>query len=192
VGIVACGVQGRSNLEALALEFEIERVHAFDVRRDVAERYAAQMAQRLGLDVRVVETAEDAVREMDIVVTSGPIRKRPAPVIGDDWLARGAFAAPVDFDSYWKGEVLTSVDRFVTDDVEQLFYYQETGYFQILPPRDLTLDLGDVVSGETAGRQRRDQRTLVMNLGLALDDVAVAPLVYRAAIEKDLGVRLER
>jgi len=190
VGIIACGVQGRSNLEALALRFKIEQVCAYDVRPEAAKMYASEMSTKLGLNVQVVETPEEAVRDMDIVVTSGPIAKEPVPVIENDWLKPGAFAAPVDYDSYWKREVLRSADVFATDDVEQMFYHQKAGYFRDIPPRERILDLGDVAAGKVAGRQNDSQRIIAMNLGLALDDMAAAPLVYRAAVEKGLGTWL--
>jgi ornithine cyclodeaminase/alanine dehydrogenase len=191
VGIIACGVQGRSNLEALALRFKIEQVCAYDVRPEAAKMYASEMSAKLGLNVKVVKTPEEAVRDMDIVVTSGPIAKKPAPVIESDWLKPGAFAAPVDYDSYWKREVLRSADVFATDDVEQMFYHQKAGYFRDIPPREQILDLGDVAAGKVAGRQNDSQRIIAMNLGLALDDLATAPLVYRAAVEKGLGTWLD-
>jgi len=190
VGIIACGVQGRSNLEALALRFKIEQVCAYDICPEAAETYAAEMSAGLGLNVQAVQTPEQAVREMDIVVTSGPITQKPAPVIENDWFKAGAFAAPVDYDSYWKREVLRSADVFVTDDVAQMFSHQKAGYFRDIPPRERVLDLGDVAAGSVAGRQSDSQRIIAMNLGLALDDLATAPLVYRAAVEKGLGTWL--
>lgn len=191
VGIIACGVQGRSNLEALSLRFDIEQVLAYDVDTRAAEQYASEMAGKLGLAVKVVDSPEKAVRDMDVVVTSGPIIRKPTPVIENDWLRPGAFAAPVDFDSYWKGDVLRGVDIFATDDVAQLFYYQGIGYFQSIPPRERVVDLGDLAAGKAPRRTDDRQRTMAMNLGLALDDVATAPLVYRAAKDQDLGTWLD-
>src|SRR3972149_1097503 len=48
VGIVACGVQGRSNLEALACLFKIKQVKAYDLHPEVAARYAKEMSAQLG------------------------------------------------------------------------------------------------------------------------------------------------
>lgn len=191
IGILGCGVQGRSNLEALSLRFDIDRVHAYDINREAAEKYASEMSEKIGLSIDLVDSAEAAVRDMDIVVTSGPILRNPEPVIENDWLAPGAFAAPVDFDSYWKPEVLQEVDLFATDDIDQMFFYQKVGYFKNIPARKSVIDLGDVAAGKAPCRQSDSQRTMAMNLGLALDDVATAPLVYRAARERGLGVDLD-
>jgi ornithine cyclodeaminase/alanine dehydrogenase len=188
VGILACGVQGRSNLEALSCLFELERVNAYDIRADVARRYADEMAGQLGVEVVVVDDPEAAVREMDLVVTSGPILKHPTPTIPAGWLAPGSFASPVDFDSYWTPEALAEVDLLVTDDVAQMEYYRSVGYFEKTP--EPHADLGKIVAGSRPGRRSEDERTMSMNLGLAIEDVATARILYQRAVAQDVGTEL--
>ncbi len=188
VGIIACGVQGRSNLEALACLFKIEKVKAFDIRREVAERYAREMAEVAGADIEVVKTPKEAVIDSDLVVTSGPILKNPHPVIEAGWLAEGAFASPVDFDSYWRGDALRQADKLATDDVKQMEFYREAGYFKETPPP--FADLGEIAAGLKPGRERADERTISINLGLALDDMATAIVLYKKAVERGIGVEL--
>ena len=65
-----------------------------------------QEYQQLKLEIEVVKEPKQAVTDLDIVVTSGPVLKTPTPVIEVDWLSEGSFASPVDFDSYWQGEAL--------------------------------------------------------------------------------------
>ena len=185
VGIVACGVQGRSNLEALAEVFELERVRAFDIRRDVAERFASDMSPKLGLAIEVVDSARAAVEDLDLVVTSGPILKHPEPVIEAGWLAPGSFASAVDFDSYFQGAALRECDRLVTDDLPQMEYYREVGYFRDTPPADS--ELGEILCGKKPGRRSADERTISMNLGIALDDMATAIRIHRRALELGIG-----
>jgi ornithine cyclodeaminase/alanine dehydrogenase len=184
VGILACGVQGRTNLEALAALFPVQRVYAYDIVRSVQDRYVGEMNERLGLDVVGVDSPRQAVAESDLVVTSGPILKHPRPTIGKGWLKPGAFASAVDFDSYWQGEALAEFDKIATDDHGQFQYYRTVGYFAETP--DPYADLGEIVAGLKPGREDEQERTLAMNLGLALDDMAVAPEIYRRA--KDLGI----
>lgn len=188
VGILACGVQGRSNLEALACVFDIERVKAYDSDAAVLRRYAADMGESLGVAVEPVAKPEDAVKGLDIVVTSGPILKHPAPAVEKDWLAEGSFASPVDFDSYWQGGALQQADKLATDDLAQMEYYRSVGYFQETPKA--YADLGMIVAGKAPGRESPSERTLSINLGLALDDVATAPLIYERAKARGIGTEL--
>jgi ornithine cyclodeaminase/alanine dehydrogenase len=187
-GILACGVQGRTNLLALATLFRFERVFAYDVVAEVQERFVAEMSATLGVEVVGVATPRDAVTGSDLVVTSGPIRKHPEPTIDGDWLRPGAFASAVDFDSYWTAAALRQFDLIVTDDRAQFDYYRSVGYFQATPAPHASLE--ELVVGRRPGRTREDQRTLAMNLGLALEDMAVAPEIYERARAAGLGTRL--
>jgi ornithine cyclodeaminase/alanine dehydrogenase len=189
VGILACGVQGRTNLEALACTFPVKHVYAYDVLPSAQQRYIDEMSAKLGVEIEGVDAPKKAVAESDLVVTSGPILKHPTPTIGKDWLRPGAFASAVDFDSYWKPEALAQVDKLSTDDHAQFQYYKSTGYFQNTP--DPYADLGEIVAGLRPGRERENERTMAMNLGLALDDMAVAPEVYRRAKERGIGTWLK-
>jgi ornithine cyclodeaminase/alanine dehydrogenase-like protein (mu-crystallin family) len=188
VGIVACGLQGRTNLEALSCLFSLERVHAFDTNPQAVVAFKREMEEKLGLEIVPVDRAEDAVRGMDLVVTSGPILKDPTPVIPAGWLEEGSFACPLDFDSYWKGDALAQIDRLATDDRGQLDYYRTVGYFGDTP--DPHADLGQIVAGSVPGRESPQERTLSMNLGLAIEDVASALIIFRKAVEMGIGVEL--
>ncbi len=189
IGILACGVQGRANLEALSCLFPIKRAYAYDVLPEVQERFIAEMTDQLGLEILGVREPKQAVAGADLVVTSGPILKHPTPAIEKDWLRPGAFGSAIDFDSYWSGEALSQMDRIATDDHAQFRYYRSAGYFQQTP--EPYADLGELVLGIKPGRQDEKERTLAINLGLALDDMAVAPTIYQRAREKGLGIRLD-
>jgi ornithine cyclodeaminase/alanine dehydrogenase-like protein (mu-crystallin family) len=188
LGVLGCGVQGRTNLEALNVLFPLTRVLAYDVRTEVARDYAVAMGERFGLEVTVAARPREAVSGCDLVVTAGPILKKPHATIQAGWMEKGAFASLVDFDSYWHPAAMKEADKFCTDDLAQLRYYEGAGYFQDIPP--VHADLGELVTGRKPGRETPSERTMTANLGLALDDMAVAPLLYRKAVEKGIGTYL--
>lgn len=187
-GILACGVQGRANLEALACAFRLKIVKVFDMYPEVAKKFAKDMSSKIGVDIEIVDAPEKAVRQLDLVVTSGPILKHPAPAIQAGWLEKGAFASPVDFDSYWTGAALQEAEKLATDDKDQMEYYRKVGYFQKTPKA--YADLGEIIAGLKPGRQNDSERTISINLGLALDDMATAPLVYQKAVKMGIGTKL--
>jgi ornithine cyclodeaminase/alanine dehydrogenase len=188
VGIVACGVQGRSNLEALTCLFKIKKVKAYDLCPEIAERYATEMSKALNLDIEPVKRLTEAVKHLDLVVTSGPILKHPKPLIEPGWLSEGAFASPVDFDSSWKGEAIRQINKLATDDLMQMRYYRQEGYFKETP--EPYADLGEIVAGLKPGRESFKERTMSINLGLALDDMATAIKIYKLARAKGIGLEL--
>jgi len=189
LAILGCGVQGTFHVDALrAVLPGIASVRAYDPDTARAADFAAGVRARHGVAVTVVADPEAAVRGADVVVTAGPILRTPHATIRAGWLAAGAFASAVDFDSYWHPDALRELDLFTTDDRAQLEHFREIGYFRDIPP--VAADLGELVAGTRPGRTSDRQRTMACNLGLALDDVAVAPLVLRAAEQRGLGTVL--
>jgi ornithine cyclodeaminase/alanine dehydrogenase-like protein (mu-crystallin family) len=185
VGILGCGVQGRSNLAALKVLFPLKTIYAYDRNPDRAAKYSLEMSGLLEIEVLPVSEAKAAVVQSDIVVTAGTILRQPHATIQAGWLQTGAFASLVDFDSYWHAGALHEVDKFCTDDVPQLQHYRNLGYFQNIPP--IYAELGELVTRRKPGRQTSRERTMACNLGLALDDIAVAPLIVERALEKGIG-----
>lgn len=188
VGIIGCGVQGRSNLEALDKVMKLEEVRVFDISPANLQRYVDEMTAKFSIDIKAANSPREAVDGSDIIVTAGPILKHPSPAIEKSWVKAGVFASPIDFDSYWKPEAMLMMDRFYTDDIHQLEYYRSTGYFQNLPK--VYAELGEVVAGRKAGRESRDERIMSMNLGVAIEDVAVAVQIYQEARRKGIGKEL--
>jgi len=189
LGILGCGVQGRSNLEALMVVCKnLEEVKAYDIDDGNLQAYAKEMSSQHGVRVVPVDAPRKAVEECDIVVTAGPILKHPQPVIEESWFKDGGFACPLDFDSYWQPEAMYSMDKFCTDDEDQLRYYKKLGYFSSIPR--VYADLAEIVSGKKSGRENPNERIMCMNLGLAIEDMATAILVYEKAKNSGVGTAL--
>jgi len=189
LGILGCGVQGKSHLEAFARTFPIEQVLAYDPCPQ-AVASLAEAAKDLDLEATRVDSPRAAVEGCDIVVTAGPITKPPHGTIPGDWLAEGAFASSVDFASYWSVDALGQIDVLVTDDVEQYAYYNARGYIDFDP--EGLVDLGALVAENHPGRRTEAERTMACNLGIAAEDIAVASVVIDRAEVAGVGTWLPR
>jgi ornithine cyclodeaminase/alanine dehydrogenase len=189
LAILGCGVQGRSHLEAMTTQCpSLRDALAYDRRRDAAERFAAEMADRHRIAVAVCDDPQGAVASADIIVTATEIRKDPAPVIRAEWVRPGAFCMSVDFDAQFTPEAMRGMDLLATDDVPQFEHYRAMGYFRATPP--VRTDLGEVVAGRTPGRTGDRQRILSLHLGLAIADMVTAVLVYERARAQGIGIPL--
>jgi len=188
LGILGCGVQGRTHVEALNVLFPLTHVRAYDVVPQAARAFAEEIQARFDLPVEIASSPEQAIAGSDLVVTAGPILKQPHATIQAGWLEEGAFASLVDFDSYWHPSALHEVDKFCTDDRAQMLHYKELGWFQDIP--QIHADLGELVLGRKPGREHENERTMTCNLGLAMDDMAVAPTIYTRAVERGVGTWL--
>ncbi len=190
LAIIGCGVQGRSNLDALAAgQAHLAEVLVYDVRPDAAEAFYRDVRARGPLRVTVCRTPEEAVRVADIVVTATPILKHPSPVLRPEWLRPGAFVCTLDFDSYVTPEAFAAADLLCSDDVAQLDFHRRDGYFHGVPGR--VVDLGAIAAGREAGRASAEARIISINLGLALADVVTAQRIYEAARAAGVGRTLE-
>jgi ornithine cyclodeaminase/alanine dehydrogenase-like protein (mu-crystallin family) len=188
IGILGCGVQGRSNLDALNVLFNIKRVVAYDSLPEHVDRFADEVQSQYGVSVVRAKQPRDAVDGLDLVVTAGPILHKPHATIKAGWMMEGAFASLIDFDSYWDGPAMKEASKFCTDDVPQLEYYRSIGYFQDIPP--IYASIGELVAGKKGGRENARARTMTCNLGIALEDMATAPIVYARAQERGVGTWL--
>jgi ornithine cyclodeaminase/alanine dehydrogenase len=190
--VIGCGVQGRSHVEAMTAAFaSIRMVKAFDISPKILEAYLADMSR--AYPAKTFEgcaSPREAVQDADIIVTAGPIRKIPEPGIEDGWVKLGAFASPVDFDTYWARAALREFDKILTDDEPQFQYYQTQGYFGDFP--QLYGDVSDVVCSKRRGRSSADERIMSVHLGLAIEDAAVAKRLFDVALTAGIGRWLER
>ena len=170
LAIIGSGVQARSHLEALRLVREFREVRVWSPRR------ARAFAEEYGISAAA--SAEDAVRGADVVVTA---TTSPTPVLFGEWFSPGvhvnAVGAPRPDWRELDDEVLERA-RVYVDSREAA--RKESG--DVIAAGRIFAEVGEVVSGAKPGRQSDEEVTLFKSLGLAVEDVATAELVYRKAL----------
>lgn len=190
LAILGCGTQGRSHLRAFLDAFCLSRILAYDISSDALERYVQDMAVEHGVLVEPAASAEEAVTSCELIVTAGPITNPPHGTIQSGWVQPGAFAASIDYGSYWSPAALSEFNVLCTDDAAQYASHQSEGYLKGLPP--IKLELADLVSGRSPGRTDSSQRALACNLGIAMEDIVVAQAVVDEAVAQGIGLQLRR
>ncbi len=188
VAILGCGVVGRSVLEALRLAVPtVAAVRAYDVNAAAADTFVADASTRIGLDARRAADPRDAVVGADIIVTAGPNLRSPHP-IELEWIAPGALGVSVNRDAFWAPGAVSAMDTIVADDLGQIDDMKADGFFTAV--RGVPTELGHVIAGRAPGRRRAEDRILVFNLGVALEDLATAVELYRRARARGVGTAL--
>jgi alanine dehydrogenase len=171
LAIIGSGVQARSHLEALRLVRDFREVRVWSPRR------AAAFANEHGVHAAV--SAEEAVRGADVVVTATTSQ---TPVLSGEWLSPGAHVNAVGAPRPgWReldDEVLRRT-RVYVDSREAAV--KESG--DIIAAGEIFAEIGEVVAGTKPGRRSDKEVTLFKSLGLAVEDVATAELVYRKALD---------
>ncbi len=193
VTIAGCGTQGRASLEALRLVRPIRVAYAYDLDGTAAERFAIEMHERLGIDVRAVKDLNEAVAQSAIVVTCTTAH---AAILDARHLHPGLFIAAVGADNPQKQELTPALlreSKVVVDILEQaatmgdLHHAIEAG---VLTRDDVHGELADVICGRVASRRSDDEIFVFDSTGTALQDVAVSSFAYARAVERGAGVEV--
>jgi ornithine cyclodeaminase len=190
VGLIGAGVQSRTQLMALKVTRPgLEQGAVFDIRRDRAEQFAAEMSERYGMKIQVADNAMQVVRRSEVLVTA--TTNVAEPIIRHGWLSPGSYYAHVSgYECEY--DVLRQADKVLVDEWElvkarmysTVALMWRDGEFA---DRDLYAEFDQVVSGEKPGRENEEEIIVFSPIGLALHDVAVASRIYQAAKSQGLG-----
>ena len=194
VGIIGCGYQASTQLQAVRAVREISAVKAFSPSAERRESFASEMAEALDIPVVPATSAEEAASEADIVVT---ITSASRPVLEGKWLRPGTHINAAGGNHWMRRELdevaIRRADVLVVDDIEQAKI--ECG--DIISPVERGVvrwkqvaELSDVVSGKVSGRRSDEQITLFESDGVALEDIATGIRIYELALERGVGSSL--
>ena len=193
-GIIGAGVQAKTQLEAVCAVRPISSARVYDIFPEAAAQFAAEMSERLGIPVLAVATAEEAVREMDVICTASTSK---TPVVLGEWLKPGAHINGIGSHSTDARELDTQavVRSTVVVDTMDAAMAEAGDLLMPIAEGAITQDhihgeLGDVITGKIPGRTGETEITLFKSQGLAIQDVATANLVFRAAVEKGIGIEV--
>ena len=189
LAILGSGVQARSHLEAMAKVRPFARARVWSRTPEHAGVFAAEAAAPF--PVEAVATAEEAVRGADVVVTATSSRE---PVVRHEWFAPGAHvnavgssiptARELDADTVAAAALFADTrESMVNEGGDYLFAVSERG----IGPEHIRAELGELLIGEREGRRAADELTVFKSLGIAVEDLAAAELVYARARAEGAG-----
>ena len=194
VAVIGSGFQARTQLEAVCNVRPIAEARVFSRRQERREDFARRSTVRLGVEVRAAGSARECVEGADIVITITSARE---PVAQGEWLTPGAHVNAAGGNHWLRREIdeeaVLRSEVIVVDDLEQakiecgdLIWPEARGSFRW----DMAHELRNVVSGRAHGRLTAEGVTLFESMGVALEDIAAAELVYRKAKEQGIGREL--
>ena len=194
VGIIGSGYQAETQLEAVCAVRDITDVKVFSRQRVNREKFAANMADRLGTKVVPVESKENAAEGVDVLIA---VTNSVEPVVTGEMLEPGMHVNAAGNNSWTKRELDThairKADLIACDDIEQakiecgeLMQAAETGEFVW----DSTVRLDAIVAGLKTARFSDSDITLFESQGVAFEDLAVCARLYELALEQEIGTRL--
>jgi ornithine cyclodeaminase len=192
VAMIGTSVQARTQLEALLVAVPgIKEVRAYDIRPETARSFSEDMSEKFGIEVRVVDTAKDAVKDADIIVT---VTVADEPIVKEAWVKPGSFFSAVGSYQEEEFEVVLNSDRVVVDSFDHVMH-RETPIIALMVEqgmleKDKVIEIGAILCGDEPRRESTVERIFFSPIGMAVEDVAVTYKAYQMALEKGIGTNL--
>lgn len=194
VGMMGAGVQARTQLWAVSEVIKIENVKIYDTIENSAKSFVRDMSKKFDFDIQIVNTPREAVENSDVIITSSTSKN---PVLDGNWLKEGAHINAIGShtpDAREIDDITIKNSKIVVDSKEAIL--KECGDIlipiknKVIKKEDIYAELGEVVIGKKR-RKNPSEITLFKSVGLAIQDVSMAKLVYEKALRKNVGEEIE-
>jgi len=181
LGIIGSGSQARTQLQSLAAVFALESVVVFSPTAANRLAFAHEMSAQLGLPVKAVDSAEDAARGREVVVTASNARSSE-PILRGEWLGgcrllcavgntRPQFAE-ADVRCFRDACLVVMDTPHAVDEAGDLIQALKNGAM----PQNKRATLGEIVAGVVD--VPREGLIAFKSVGTALQDLALAARYY--------------
>lgn len=194
LAIIGSGVQARSHLEACAEVRSLREARVWSPNPRSRARFVEEMSGRVAVRIHDCQTAEEAVTGADLVVLA---TSSTTPVIEASWVAPGTHVISVGACRPNEREMppdLVSRARLFVDSREAAVVEAGDVVMNIAEGRftaeHIAGELGELVLGRVPGRTSVEEITIFKSLGMAVEDVVAADLVFRKAVETGAGTEL--
>jgi len=189
--ILGAGMQAGLQLEALTLVRDIKSATIWARDQEKAQSAAQRLGQRLQIPVQACESVAAATENADIIVTTTPSGK---PVLSLSDIRAGQHITAMGSDADHKNEVdpaiLANGISYFCDRLSQCRSLGELHHAIKAGRIDSSAsfpELGEVISGQAAGRQNENEITLCDLTGTGIQDTAIATLAYQQCLRHKAG-----
>lgn len=190
LAVIGCGAEGISGIRGFLAAFPgLEELRACDRSPAALENVKEEFGGKI--KISTFADAKEAVEPADIVLVVTTARK---PVVMFEWLKKGTFVSGLYSFNDLDPECSRKADKWYMGS-------KDTDYYQIvkapyLAPYNLSMDnvtgdLGEVATGKCAGRENDDEIIIYTHMGMGALDVAVGDLIYRRAVEQNIGTVMD-
>lgn len=194
LGCFGTGHQAQTQILAVAKVRKLDSIHVYGRDPQKRKAFAEKMTALIKQEVRPVESASEAVKGRDIIIT---MTNASQPVFDGKLLEPGTHINAAGATTRTHRELdeiaVTRAGMIATDDIEaaklecgDLEWPVERG----MMAWDKVHELAHIVAGLMPGRRSQDEITLFESQGIALEDVAAASMVYERARARGVGVPL--
>ncbi len=187
--VIGSGFQAETQLEAIANVRQLKEARVWSRKEEKRTAFARRCAEKLHLNVRAVETAEECVRGADIIVTATASKQ---PVLESAWVAPGTHINAAGANWAERRELPTDLvlDKAALVAVDSVEVGKIESGDLLIPLKERSgaafpaVEMADIVAGKQPGRTNADQITIFKSNGLAVEDIAVAGYICEEALNE--------
>jgi len=193
--IFGAGVQGRTQLEAVCAVREIKKALIYDAFPAASKKFSEEMSAKLGIEVVVATTAEEALKDADVICCA---TISETPIFNDKDLPDGVHINAVGSYKPHVQEVPEEMvlrSRLYVDHRESAL--EETGDLIIpinkglMTEDHIIAEIGEVAAGKAQARTSNTEITFFKTVGVAIQDLAAATIVLQKAELLNIGTIVE-
>ena len=196
LGILGAGKLGRAHVEAISLVRPIKKVYIWDIVPEAVDAYCAEMTKAYpNITFIPCKTAKEAVVDADILCT---VTKAQEPIVEGEWLKSGVHINAVGACSPVAREMATSVVQKARVYVDKTEAALRDGGDLVIPMNagewsadKVVGEVGEILLGKLEGRKTAEEITMFETVGIAVEDLASAYLIYQKAKEQGIGLEVE-
>ncbi len=195
LAIIGSGVQARSHFEAMLAVRPIEEVRVFSPTEAHRGEFARRESERTGVRVEAVSSARAAVEGAEIICT---VTSSSVPVLEGAWLSPGAHlnsvgasvpsARELDDETVARARLFVDSRESALHEAGDLLMPMEAG---LVGADHIQGEIGEVLTGKVPGRCSAEEITWFESLGLAVEDLLPARLVFERARAANAGTEVE-
>ena len=192
MGLIGASVQGITQTLAIAEAVpSLEVCKVYDLSRKTSEQFVEKMQKETNLKYEIVDSAEAAIRDSDIVSTATMAKEA---YIKPEWYKKGVLHCEI---SFWDtpAEALKVMDFVVVDDWYQVSHHGVDVSYRAVRDGFISEDkirgnLGEIIVGKKLGRQHKDEKIFFNPIGMGIHDLSEAHRVYQNALKMGIGKKL--
>lgn len=197
--LIGTGGQASAQLEAMLCVRDLEEISVYDMNQQRCRAFAAEMTEKLacyGVPITTAGSADECIEDADLIVTVTP---SATPVFDGSKIKAGATISGVGTYEPHKHEIdaetVRRASKIVCDWKDAVL--SESGDLLIpiaegiIKESDVQGSLGDVLLGRNPGRENDEEIILYETVGVAMQDLAAAKIIYDKALECGAGTRWE-
>ncbi len=195
LGVLGAGVQSAAHIRALCRVRAIKSIKLYSPSGNSARRLKEELEPEVKIKIEPVKTAEEATRGADLLVTA---TTAPEPILNSSWLKPGAHInaigshrpdlREIDAATMKRAKVFVDSREAIMAECGDVLLAIKEG---AIAERHASVEIGEVLPGNKPGRTTPEEITLYKSVGIAVQDVAAAQLVYQKALEKKVGTNVE-